>query len=131
MGAAVSLSSIALHGCGGGGGGDTTTLKNWAVDSPCVGDGNITECVKYLNEQYLGFDEKNDKSPLGVTIRGQPRFDEWLWCGGKCFSGHPDCYTPGSLLNHKIMLCQGKDPCKVMNTPAMPMNDEVGIIFQP
>jgi hypothetical protein len=78
------------------------------------------ECVADLNKLYLGFDEANDASPLGVPIRGRPRFDaggEWYYCTGQCFDNdgkqpaQPDCYTAAGLINHKIMTtADGKLP---------------------
>jgi len=59
----------------------------------------------------MGFDENDDKSPLGVTIsllNNFKDFNENLFCaplmGTKCFKGEADCRMSATLYNHKIVL---------------------------
>jgi len=55
---------------------------------------------------YKGFDQYDASSPLGIPIRGRPRFDdggEWYYCTGECYNGQPDCYVAAALLNHNII----------------------------
>lgn len=135
--ALLILVGTSLQGCGGGGGGGssptpappapTPSGPHYDVDSPCVVDGDIKACVKYLNDQYYGYDETKADSPVGVTIRGQPRAGKWLWCGGACHNGQPDCYVAASVLNHKVMLRVDGADHYVAQTASYP----VGIIFQP
>jgi len=91
--------------------------------------------VDFLNEQYMGYDENDDNSPVGVTIRGQPKDQKWMYCGTGCYKGQADCYVAGSLLNHKVMLCQNTSTntpkCPMQGAPSMPMNYPVGVVFQP
>jgi len=103
----------------------TTTSKHIKVpDSPCK-EGKDAECAEMLNQRYMGFDENNASSPIGVTLRGRGGFEEaWYWCTGKCHGGQPDCYTAGSLVNHKIMLTK-EHTLKPM------MNMGIYVIIQP
>lgn len=103
----------------------TTTLKD--TGSVCVYGGNIADCVSFLNAQFHGYDASDPTSPLGVTIRGQPRFEPtgWFYCTTECFRGQPDCLVTASLLNSVNMYNN------VTLTAAMPMGYKVGIVFQP
>mmetsp|Transcript_90057 Transcript_90057/g.268655 ORF Transcript_90057/g.268655 Transcript_90057/m.268655 type:complete len:370 (+) Transcript_90057:50-1159(+) len=133
--AAVAAITLGCVGCGGGGKDEptttivtttVTTTTHFPVDSPCVISGEVGKCVEYLNQQYMGFDPANESSPLGVAIRGQPRFNNpWFFCTQKCFNGQPDCYVAASLINHRVMLHDK------VHTVAMPLNYPVGIVFQP
>jgi len=65
------------------------------------------EAAKYLNELFLGFDDANKSSPLGVTISmaAQPRnFFGNMFCSRffntSCFNGHADCRLSASLYSH-------------------------------
>jgi len=102
----------------------TTTILIKVPDSPCK-EGKDTECAEMLNRHYIGFDETNASSPIGVTLRVRGGFEEagWYHCTGKCHAGQPDCYTAGTLVNNKMVV---KD-----NKFKAPMDRGVFVIIQP
>jgi hypothetical protein len=126
IGASTGI-AVTLFGCGGG---DDSTTSTTNADSTTTSAGSATttpvptglicnadadKCAADLNVHYNGFDEKDEKSAMGVAIRGRARFDEnaqWFFCTGKCFqqnnsAPYPDCYTAAGLINHKIMQTEG------------------------
>lgn len=98
-------------------------------ESPCrLNNTSPSECADYLNNHYYSYSWWHpNRSSVGVTIRGQPRFNRrgWFFCKGECFRGQPDCYVAASLFNHQVMY----DPWT--GYIAMPMDYPVGVIFQP
>lgn len=87
-----------------------------------------------LNEMYMGFDESNDTSPLGVTISfaGVPdSFHGNIFCEGyapdetHCHNGGADCGMSGAILNHKMQITQQNNGSKV----APLMDRGVGYVF--
>jgi len=131
--------AMTLLGCGGSGGEEsgknataTATIMASTTSLPSANatacdSGNAGQCAQWLNALYMGYDENNANSPLGVSLRGRPRFDQdgqWFFCNGKCFKGQPDCYTASALINHKIMITKDSKLKLVMDDP-------VYIIFKP
>lgn len=68
-----------------------------------------------LNKAYMGFDESDDTSPLGVTISMAANPSTYwgnVFCslinnpGGNttCYQGMADCKLSASLINHKMMI---------------------------
>jgi len=84
-----------------------------------------------LNKLYMGFDENDNSSPLGVTISmaaQQSSFHENLFCapivGTKCWGGFADCRMSAALYNHKVVL-KADQP----NRPEMGLSRPVGYVF--
>jgi hypothetical protein len=105
---------------------ETTTTTTWTEpDSFVCKEGNDAACADYLNAVYMSYDEANPSSALGVPMRGRPGYEmPWYYCTGECHEGQPDCYVPGSLLNHRLMISKN-------NTMQAIMVNKVYIIFQP
>jgi len=77
---------------------------------------------------YMGFDETDDTSPMGVTISmaGQTAsFDANLFCSTlmdtSCYDGQADCRMSASLFNHKVLV-DGTQFAPTMDRP-------VGYVF--
>jgi len=77
-----------------------------------------------MNSLYMGFDPRDDSSPLGVTISMQ---NEWaIYCsevGVGCYQGHADCRFSASLYNHNMMLDRKSHGIKIT------MSRVAGIVF--
>lgn len=127
--AAASGVATLLSGCGESG--KTTPAPSpTGPTSPCK-EGNDAECAKFLNEQYMGYDKMDSKSPIGVTMRGRPRYSDEsedpcnMWCcSHSCYNGQPDCYVPAALYNHKMVLTE-------KNTMEIYADTPIQIVFQP
>jgi len=78
--------------------------------------------VADLNALYMGFDENDRNSPLGVTMRMATSDDFLLNCGNGCFDGYSDCKMSASVYNHRVM----RRPDGHINVA---MNRNSGIIF--
>jgi len=101
-----------LQGCGGGTTTTTTTTTTTATPKRSK-PMSSAEAAAYLNELFLGFDETNKTSPLGVTISmaAQPAtFFGNIFCSDfasnplgktKCHEGQADCRLSASLYSHK------------------------------
>jgi len=145
-------SLLSLHGCGGGGGGDSpvnpdphdakpTPSPSPGVPTPvpppvppvdpCIsapstpkGTGPDAFLVDELNQIYMGFDESDPNSPVGVTMRTiAPDMDASFWCGTPCYSGYADCRVSASMYNNKVLIKQ--DSFEV----AVTMSRLAGIIY--
>jgi len=55
-----------------------------------------------MNGLWFGFDENDDRSPLGVHI--QMAHSWHYYCDEGCFNGFADCRLSASLYNHKVMV---------------------------
>jgi hypothetical protein len=92
------------------------------------------EAVQLLNQMYMGFNESNDTSPLGVTISfagDSTSFHGNIFCEGyapdntSCYKGGSDCGMSSACINHKVMIEQQNSGSKV----APLMNRAVGYVF--
>lgn len=99
----------------------TTFYPGGPWSGPCVSSGKTGDVLlDALNDLYLGFDEEDESSPNGVTIRMYDTFD--MWCGGNCYDAAlPDCRMSASLYNSKMMLVKGRI--------AVTMKRYAGIVF--
>jgi hypothetical protein len=77
--------------------------------------------VDELNTLFLAFDEDDETSGNGVTIRMTDDFT--MWCGTGCNNGMADCRVSASVYNHKVMLNH-----ETRNI-AVTMSRDAGIIF--
>jgi len=77
--------------------------------------GDLQQLVDQLNQAYMGFDETDSTSPLGVTISMAANPSTYwgnVFCSmmnnpngnTTCFNGMSDCKMSASLINHKMML---------------------------
>jgi len=89
------------------------------------------ETADMLNRFYMGFDEEDASSPLGVTISmaaDLTSFDSNVFCAPmrntSCFNGQADCRMSASLYNHKMLIKTDR-----ANTIAMTMSRCVGYVF--
>jgi len=105
--------TLLLQGCGGGGGKTTTTTTTTGTTTMHARTKPMSSAAaaKYLNDLFLGFNETNKSSPLGVTISmaAQPNtFFGNIFCSSfpnphgatKCFQGQADCRLSASLYSH-------------------------------
>lgn len=81
----------------------STPYASDATRSGIVG-GNIAEgadVASELNHRYFGFNPRDDRSPLGVTItmHGELKF----YCKTACYNGHADCRMSASLYNKRML----------------------------
>lgn len=142
--------STVLHGCGGGDAPTPSPTPNSPTPSPPTPAPiaptpaptaprtpplTEAEAVKYLNEQYLSFDEKDDQSKLGVFIYMASKPDSFynnIFCSPipnpiqgttKCYKGGADCRLSTSLYSHKWLYN------KTTKTPMVGFGRPVGFIF--
>jgi len=134
IGLASSMTML-LQGCGGGGGGKTTTTTTSVQPTPPRTQPMSSEAAaKYLNGLFLGFNQSDAKSPLGVTISmaAQPNtFFGNIFCSTfknpngptQCFNGQADCRLSASLYSHAWTY----DP--KTNKTLMGLSRSVGYVF--
>lgn len=104
--------AVLLQGCGGGDGGkstttSTTTTSTHKRSAPL----SAARAAEYLNGLYLGFNETDDSSPLGVTISMAAQVDTFygnIFCSSfanphnatGCYEGQAECRMSASLYSH-------------------------------
>lgn len=153
--------SIVLHGCGGdttspapstvltttgsASNSSTTTVKVATTtvaptpEPPPLPASNLSlpwdpaTAVQNLNAMYMGFNEADDESPLGVTMSmaGQANmdstFDDNLFCAPlmntECYKGQADCRMSATLFNHRVVVSNDHF--------SQTMKRPVGYVFNP
>jgi len=115
LGTALAAIATSLFGCGH----DTPVVPTATTTTttlhPRTPPLSSVEVAKYMNDLYVGFDDKDDTSPLGVTITmaGKPQdFFANIFCSKfdnpngptGCWKGNADCRLSASLYNHKMIL---------------------------
>lgn len=136
--------TLLLHGCGGGGddptpapapgptppgGGSTTPGPVTPAPAPAPPlPWDPATAVETLNTMYMGFDENDDESRLGVTISmaaNTTDFNGNLFCSPlmntSCYQGQADCRMSSTLFNHKVVVAN--------NMFAPTMDRPVGYVF--
>lgn len=84
-----------------------------------------------LNKLYMGFDEEDDTTPVGVTISmaaQEGSLEDNLFCAPllntKCHAGFADCRMSATLYNHKVVL-----KADAPRRPEMGLARGVGYVF--
>mmetsp|Transcript_62103 Transcript_62103/g.108695 ORF Transcript_62103/g.108695 Transcript_62103/m.108695 type:complete len:381 (+) Transcript_62103:46-1188(+) len=137
--------SVILQGCGGGSGGGsdgkptvttttmTTTTHTTTTFGPRTPGMKGPDAMDYFNRMYMGFNETNDTSPLGITltmIAEEGSFWKNIYCSKfdnplgntGCWSGLTDCRLSASLYNHKMLI---SNSTRAIN---LGMSRKIGII---
>jgi len=110
LGVLLSVAAV-LQGCGDEDHGPlptttTTTMTAHARSPPLSPEA----AAEMLNKQYMGFNDKDDTSPLGVTMSWaaeQEDFTKNLYChpymDTGCYNGESDCRMSCSLFNWRMI----------------------------
>jgi len=114
-----ALSMMTLQGCGGAGPTPSSTPTPAPTPAPTVHHKtqpmSASAMVDYLNKQYMGFDETDPASPIGLvaSMASQPSsFYKNIFCSVQpnplgntsCSEGRTDCRMSASLYNHKMLI---------------------------
>jgi hypothetical protein len=96
-----------------------------------AGGRTAKEAATLLNALYMGFDENDDNSAVGVSISMLGHFNDFsqnLFCaplmGTKCYKGEADCRMSATLYNHKVVL-QADKPNRIK----LGLDRPVGIVI--
>lgn len=81
----------------------STTTWTTGIQTPPL---TLEQAVDYMNEHYMGFNEKRPDSPLGLTVNFRPGGEQGKLpiYVGSCYEGHAPNMTSTTLYNHKIVI---------------------------
>jgi len=97
---------LTLHGCGATPAKSPMTLATTTTTT--TPPRTVAATAAWLNNLFMGFDENDDDSPLGVTISmvHNRTLQDNLFCSAlmntTCHKGHSDCRTSVALYNHQV-----------------------------
>jgi len=103
---AFVFSALTLHGCGATPAKSPMTLATTTTTT--TPPRTVAATAAWLNNLFMGFDENDDDSPLGVTISmvHNRTLQDNLFCSAlmntTCYKGHSDCRTSAALYNHQV-----------------------------
>lgn len=123
-----------LQGCGGGDGASTTAKPSTAGTTTTTTTTRDllpktpNDILKYYNDQWLGYSETNDSSPLGVIVSylstPQSLFKN-IFCAdwpnpvtkgkSRCHVGGTDCRISTGILNNKVNVHKNGNAIPIMN----------------